>query len=323
MPDFPALPEEIHKVKVTPWLVTLPPDAAAHIGAAQYVFHLPDTGELVCPVAERVAVEWDNVRRWKGPGLTRDRAHRLLDVLTWLLPGPAPEGMSADRIEAATSDGWWEDDGEGDLRWVVDQEATERSRTAAAYILGAVLARYWRLRQADTAGLVRQATEAGISEPDAKVALCASGLLLAAGDEETPQLVRLRRQYVKGPDGAADVRPLDDISAADYLRWIFARALRHARDAVRKPAAMPDAPATSPLDALVAFEAADEAGVRVDELRRAASPQQRRLLDVIEAALQEGATPEEARRVAAESEGITASAMRTQLERLRKKMNGV
>lgn len=327
MSDFPALPEEIREIKRTPWLVPLAPSAARRIAQAQHVFRVPNTGELVCPMAERVAVEWDNLRRWKGPGLTRDRVSRLLDVLTWLLPGPPPDGMSPDRAEAATSAGWFEDDGEGDLRWVADQEATERSRTAAAYILGAVLARYWRPRQPDTAGIARYAAESDMSEPDAKVALCAAGLLLAAGDEEVPQRVRLRRQYVKGRDGAANVRPLEDISAADYLRWLFARALRHARDGVRKPAPRPTAasptPSPSPLDALATFEAADEATVRVDELRRAASPQQRRLLDAIEAARQEGATVEEARRVAAESEGITSSAMRTQLERLRKKVNGV
>lgn len=320
---FPPLPPEIVELDFD-WRVPLPPRAAEHIGR-ENVFRTED-GQLVSPFVERVAVQWLLLVR-KGEGhLSRFNVSRLLDALIQLVPGD-PAGA-------------WEVEGDGEPVWVEDPVQTEKNRTAAAYVLGAVVARQWRVEGPDRDPLIQRrlaeyADRHEWSRADAKVALCAAGLLEASEGEDRPQKVRIGRQCLEGPDGGREPHPVHDISARQYLHWLSSRAIGNAEDALTDrdqdhakhtvPGGMDvarhrPAGARTPLDALVAAEAMADQWSRLLEV---ASPRQAEIIEAIRDAMAAGADEEEARAVAADVLDIAPSTVRVQIHRLKKKIESM
>jgi hypothetical protein len=306
MKDYPEPPEKLSGYS---WRICVPDLAAREIGRAESVYRLPESGWLVCPAVERIAREWELVRRAPAGTFPREKAERLLGALLILHPGESEEARRT--VEA----GVWQfdaDDDEG--RWIPDPELTEAWRTSAAYTLAVVLARTWRFRAELRHWLREWAKERNVTEDDAKVELCAVGLLEACGTGE--------REGVKGRllRGGDAVRPVDGVSARRFLRWLAAYARNRAEEALVRPKEL-QGPIDAPDSAEnLGLQSIHDARHALGALRAAASPRQLEILEAIEQAYAAGARDaSEARRMAAEMLGMSESTLRGQLHRLRKK----
>jgi hypothetical protein len=115
---------------------------------------------------------------------------------------------------------------EGDGDDPVAAAELERSDADKVTALAIVAARRWRLRGAERELLQQRSREQGESDSDVvKVDLCRSGVVSALGDLGRHQRYRQARRWTEGA-------PSDDLLRRT-LRWIFARVLRVARDALQ------------------------------------------------------------------------------------------
>ncbi len=215
--DIPPLPPGLVGVK---YEVAIPSEAARRIRPGQAVYRHPATGEVSCAAADQVLREWRAARR-SGGTLTGYDVHLLLETLE-VLAGNLPEGFIGE-----------------DGAWHTDPEETEVFRTAAAYMLGAVIARMWRTSGDERAALKKRARSADppLSLAALKVQLAAEGLLLAFSDERTPRTMKRRQQWITDAAGHKRiVVPLEDVSARHFLDWLFRETQRNARIGLGLPA---------------------------------------------------------------------------------------
>lgn len=150
------------------------------------------------------------------------------------------------------------------------EEDTDDLRRDALERMAGGLARAW-----STGALVRQtiAEQAEVRDREweaVKVDAAAAGLCLALGRSNTPQRIRFGNQYVvKPPDlTPVEVRPVTELSAVPFIRWLHRQAIAEAEALVLggAPRDAPEAPApeTVPLDDCLLLE--DVAGGELEEI---------------------------------------------------------